>query len=325
MVSVSVIIPVFNVAKYIERCARTLFSQTLKNMEFIFVNDCSTDNSIDVLREVIEDYPQRKDYIKIFSLEVNSGPSAARNYGIEKAQGEYIAFCDSDDWVDTTIYETLYQEAVKSSTDMVFCDFYMAYSDKNEYYNVWGCTSSTKSGLVREFMASKWTVLWNMIAKRSLFEMNNLRLPLDITYCEDFYLMVKLLYYSASVKKINQALYYYNQCNVSSIMQNCHNWLGVDDMNCYLKIIDFFKSENCLDDYVKEMSWRILNAFHEDMFDQTKHKEIVKRFPTSHKYILSSPFYNSKQKILMWLITHHCRILAVLILDFRNVVNKYRY
>ncbi|MBR1792919.1 MAG: glycosyltransferase family 2 protein, partial [Bacteroidales bacterium] len=102
---VSVIVPVYNVEKYIGRCAESLMKQTLQNMEFIFVDDCSPDESIEVLNQVIQRYPNRAHQVKIVRHDRNQGFPFARSSGIKPAEGEYVAHCDSDDWVDTGIYQ----------------------------------------------------------------------------------------------------------------------------------------------------------------------------------------------------------------------------
>ena len=107
MPKISVIIPVYNVEKYIERCVRSLFEQTLGEIEYIFVDDCTPDGSIAILRRIIEDYPERKPFVSIISHEQNKGLAIARRTGVNAACGEYVAFCDSDDWVDTNMYEKL--------------------------------------------------------------------------------------------------------------------------------------------------------------------------------------------------------------------------
>ncbi len=97
MLKVSVIIPVYGVEKYIERCTRSLFEQTLDDMEFIFVNDCTKDNSIAIIERIAEEYPLRKSQIHILNHQVNKGLPIARQTGLRVATGEYIAHCDSDD------------------------------------------------------------------------------------------------------------------------------------------------------------------------------------------------------------------------------------
>ena len=124
MPKVSVVIPTYNVEKYIERCVRSLFEQTLDSMEYIFVDDCSPDNSIAIMQKVLEEYPQRKDQVKIIRHEVNQGVGAARNHGVAACTGDYIIHCDPDDWVDLNMYETMYNKAIENNADMVYCDYY---------------------------------------------------------------------------------------------------------------------------------------------------------------------------------------------------------
>ena len=123
MPKVSVVIPVYGVEKYIEKCARSLFEQTLDDLEYIFVDDCSPDGSIAVIQKVLEEYPQRKNQTKIIHHEKNGGLVAARKTGLAQASGSYIIHCDSDDWVDPAMYETLYNQAVENNADMVYCNF----------------------------------------------------------------------------------------------------------------------------------------------------------------------------------------------------------
>lgn len=123
MPKVSVIIPVYGVEKYIERCAISLFEQTLKDMEFVFVNDCTKDCSMSILEDVICRYPDRASQIKIINHEVNKGLPQARKTGVNHATGDYIAHCDSDDWVDLELYEKMYESAITNLAEITVCDF----------------------------------------------------------------------------------------------------------------------------------------------------------------------------------------------------------
>ncbi len=105
MPKVSVIIPVYGVEKYIERCARSLFEQTLDDIEYLFIDDCTPDKSIEMLKQVLEDYPHRKPQVVIHRMEQNSGQAAVRKWGMQNAIGDYVIHCDSDDWVELTMYE----------------------------------------------------------------------------------------------------------------------------------------------------------------------------------------------------------------------------
>jgi glycosyltransferase involved in cell wall biosynthesis len=118
-VKVSVCIPVYGVEKYIERCARSLFEQTMRNgVEFVFVNDCTPDKSIEILEHVLAKYPHRKEQTKIINLPENGGVGRARRIAIENCTGEYIIHCDPDDWIEPDMYEKMYCAAMKTGADV---------------------------------------------------------------------------------------------------------------------------------------------------------------------------------------------------------------
>ena len=213
MPKISVIIPVYKVEKYIEKCARSLFEQSLEDMEFIFVDDCTPDNSITIVKSVVEDYPNRKKQIKYLSHEKNQGLTSTRNLGLSVALGDYIAYCDSDDWVDIYMYEKLYNHAILENADVCFCNFQFAFKDKLDYYE---CTSvyADKTKTINSYISTVWTVIWNMIAKREILVDYELKSPENISYCEDFWLSVRLFYYANKITKVDEALYFYNQMNV---------------------------------------------------------------------------------------------------------------
>ena len=112
MPKVSVVIPIYGVEKYIERCAVSLFEQTLHDIEFVFVDDCTPDHSIEILKQVIEKYRpcfEEKNYaVRIERMSSNSGLPTVRRHGVSWCSGEYVTHCDSDDWVAPNMYELLY-------------------------------------------------------------------------------------------------------------------------------------------------------------------------------------------------------------------------
>ena len=118
-VKVSVCIPVYGVEKYIEQCVRSLFGQTLKEIEYIFVDDCTLDRSIDILSKVLEEFPERKEQVKIIRHEKNSGLVAARNTALKYVIGEYVTHCDSDDWLKNDLLEKAYNEITEANADVV--------------------------------------------------------------------------------------------------------------------------------------------------------------------------------------------------------------
>ena len=127
-VKVSVIVPVYGVEKYMERCARSLFAQTLDHVEFLFIDDCTPDRSMEILQAEIErhrDVITEKHWdVRTYRMPENSGQAAVRKQGISMATGQYIAHCDSDDWVEPAIFEKLYAAAQKSGADIVYGNYY---------------------------------------------------------------------------------------------------------------------------------------------------------------------------------------------------------
>ena len=123
MPAVSVIVPIYNVERYMEKCARSLFGQTLEDMEFVFVDDCTPDRSVEILLDVLEAFPSRKAQVKVFRMPQNSGQAMVRMKGISLATGDYLIHCDADDFVEECAYETMYRKAVAESCDIVICDY----------------------------------------------------------------------------------------------------------------------------------------------------------------------------------------------------------
>ena len=134
MLKVSVIIPVYKVEAFIERCARSLFEQTLKeDVEFIFVDDASPDYSISNIHQCLNDYPERKQQTKILVHSQNQGLPSARNTGLQVASGKYVFHCDSDDYLDGGALELMYAAAEQSQADMVWCDWYLSFAHNERY------------------------------------------------------------------------------------------------------------------------------------------------------------------------------------------------
>lgn len=214
--SVSVIIPIFNAEQSIEKCCRSLFEQTLDSIQFIFVDDCTPDNSINILNAILSEYPQRRKNTKIIHHSSNKGVGSARKTGIIHAIGDFIIHCDSDDWVEKNMYEQMYKVAKASDADIVICDFNEIYPQTtklihvNPLNNNLQCVEALLSG-------SMHGGLWNKLVKRTLYTEHKI-IPIDgLNFCEDFYLLYKLFFFAKKILFIDTPLYQYNKCNINSI------------------------------------------------------------------------------------------------------------
>ena len=178
MVKVSVIIPVYGVEKYIERCAKSLFEQTLHDIEYLFIDDCSPDNSIKILESLLDSYPSRKANTRILKMSTNSGQAAVRMRGMKEATGEYLIHCDSDDWVDHQMYEKMYNYAKSNDYDMVWCDYYRTDGINNHIITQENATD--KESLLKAFLSVKIIgSLCNRLYKRKLQDLPDFIYPQD--------------------------------------------------------------------------------------------------------------------------------------------------
>lgn len=321
MKKISVVIPVYNVEKYIERCVRSLFEQTLDNIEYIFVDDASHDNSISIIQSILAEYPHRKESVVFAKHKTNQGLAAARATGLELAIGDYIAHCDSDDWVDRNMYKDLYTKAISIDADIAMCDFIFAYQSHHKRHM---CTPFTENKLnsMQAYITNGMTPVWNMIVKRDLYIKNNITPTIGINYCEDFILSVKLLHKACKVVHINKALYYYNQQNTGSLLRSRRKEAEKEEVKAYLEVIDYLKEEGDYPLYAKQLCWRVLRAKQEWILSFEKHKTFLSTYPKSHRYILNNPMINNKLKVMMWCKTHHLGWITNGIIFFRKVLKR---
>lgn len=214
---VSVVIPVYGVEHYIERCARSLFEQTLQEIEFIFIDDCSPDNSQKKIELTLDDYPSRKAWTRIMKLPTNSGQAAVRRQGVIAATGDYVIHCDSDDWVAPDMYEKLYNYAVEGNYDVVWCDYFRSDGDKHTVISQQCGTS--KEEIVSAFLRSRLIAsVCNRLYKRRLQTLPGFIYPMA-NMTEDFVISLQLTLNAQRIGYLPEALYYY-YVNPSSICMN---------------------------------------------------------------------------------------------------------
>lgn len=209
---VSILVPIYGVEKFIERCSRSLFEQTFEDIEYIFVNDCTPDKSISILESTIKDYPVRKDQIKIVHHSVNQGIAAVRNTCLDNANGEYTLFVDSDDWIEKNMVELMYNKAISENADIVECNFYKSYEDQEICQD----ERHSKNHLTRIKNLISYNVgtfLWKLLVKRLIYESHQIRLTPNVNVGEDYILSLKLYYYAQTVTSISAPLYHYVQYN----------------------------------------------------------------------------------------------------------------
>ena len=216
MYKVSILVPVYGVEKYIERCARSLFEQTYQDLEFVFVNDCTPDRSIEVLEAVEKDYPQRENSIKIISHEKNKGLAASRNTGLDYSTGEFVVCVDSDDWLALDAIEQLIKKQMESGADMVSGDRLIHYEDKEELLSE--RKYKDREQMVLQMMQHTWDhFVTGRVFRRSLFVDNGLRWIEGYDVAEDRFMMTLLSYYSTVFGTVDKTIYHYERGNVNAL------------------------------------------------------------------------------------------------------------
>ena len=228
MIKVSVIIPVYNVAAFISCNVRSLLSQTLKEVEYIFVDDATPDDSIDILYDNLENFPNRKDSVKVIHHQENKGLPAARNTGLALAQGEYVYHCDSDDWVEPEMLENMYVAARAADADIVYCDFFLSF-EKNERYMSNPNFDTAEDMLKKGFLSGtmKYNV-WNKLVRRSLYVENGIVFPEGHSMGEDM-TMIQLAAVADKVVYVPHAFYHYVKLN-DNAYSNTFSQKKLDDI-----------------------------------------------------------------------------------------------
>ena len=205
---VSILVPVYGVEKYIECCAVSLFEQTYEDLEYIFVDDCSPDHSIDILQQVLERYPERKPQVNIVRLKENGGLGNARKVSFEQATGDYVTFVDSDDFISVSMVELLANKARETGADVIDGG-YACYSD-NRVRHLVAPSRDSQSVYLKKLLLQHVVTnqIWaRLISRRFLLEQHLFFQP-GINMAED-YSMVPRILLKARWSTIKDIIYYY--------------------------------------------------------------------------------------------------------------------
>lgn len=242
MPKVSVIVPFYNVEKYIEKCLETLVNQTLDDIEIILVNDGSKDKTVDIVKKYKEMYSNKIVYLE----KENGGLSDARNYAIPYARGEYIAFLDSDDYVETNMYKEMYEIAQKENSDMVECNFIWEYPNKARIDI--GTTYNNKHEMIEKIRV----VAWNKLIKREILEKSKVQFPKGYRY-EDVEFTYKLIPFLEKVSFCKTPMVHYVQREGS--ISNVQNKRNAEIFDVMEHVIDYYKENNLYEECYQELEY----------------------------------------------------------------------
>lgn len=242
MIKVSIIVPVYNVEKYIEKCLDTLVNQTLQEIEIIIVNDGSTDGTKQKIEKFLLAYPEKIKYLE----KTNGGLSDARNYGIPSASGKYVGFVDSDDYVELDMFEKMYQKAEEENSDMVECDFIWEYPNKQKID-----TGRIYNNKKEAFIYAR-VVAWNKLIKRETLEKSNIKFPKGLRY-EDTEFFYKLLPNLNKISFVKIPMVHYIQR--SNSIANTQNERVKEIFEIWDNIFEFYKENKLFEEYRAEIEY----------------------------------------------------------------------
>ncbi|MGH4118116.1 glycosyltransferase family 2 protein [Clostridium sp.] len=273
-VDVSIIIPVYNVQEYLSECLDSVINQTIKNKEIIIVNDGSTDNCSKILTEYKMKFPEL-----IIINQKNRGISETRNAGLNAATGEYIAFVDSDDFIEKCMFERMYNAAKREKSDVVMCN-YILYNEASHEQNTgkYVIEGNSEEGYINRTKSLEMFLIndikgyvWNKLFKRELFIDNKILFP-DFKVCEDTPVVFLLLAHSKKIFSMKEPLYYYRQREAS--LTKIYSIKSMEDMlkGCYI-MRDYIKKDEVhyeiLRPYYRVYLIKTLWAIHNKYFIQS--------------------------------------------------------
>ena len=262
MYKVSILVPIFNVEKYVEKCARSLFGQTYDNLEFVFVDDCSPDKSISILQEVQKEYPYRAHQVKLVRHEHNRGIAASRNTTLEHATGEFFCFVDSDDWLEQNAIELLVERQKSEDADIVYGNALMHASDGVSELREKDYKDNHEMMLYySRFTPCNTMVLWRRLIRASLIRDHGIREIEGLNYSEDKHLLALSAFYARVVSHLDSVVYHYNRMNEESVVASASK--NAFPLSAHLQeignmqaVVDFFRDKN--EEYFSESGRALL-------------------------------------------------------------------
>lgn len=290
MAKISVIIPCYNVAPWVERCLDSILNQTLQDVEVICIDDKSTDETALILKKIAANDSR----VKLVLLEKNSGAGAARNSGLKIAAGEYISFLDPDDYIDLDFYEKLYFKAKEEKTDIVKACLWQTNKNEPEHY---------LNTLIKRGIAWFYGEHHTAIYKHSFLKGHNISFPVDVITGEDSVFLTNVVIYKPSISLIENTFYRYYRRDDSLDSQFLSHKKALSRLNMLTHKINLIKSAN-------------LSPHDFNLFVEAQIFSHVKRLIDYHKYEIE------EDVDLFWTFLHDLNNQYDLHEEFKNNFGK---
>lgn len=247
--TVSILVPVYGVEKYIERCARSIFEQTYHNLDIVFVDDCTPDKSIEILKRVLEEYSDRKAQTRIIRHEHNRGLAAARNTAVAAAVGTFLMHVDSDDWIENDAVEELVKKQEETGADFV-TGVMVKNEDTLDYHYVEPVYKDKNDMMILILSQICHHELANRLVKRALYTDHHIKALEGVNQAEDWRLTPMLLWYANGIARLNKTTYHYfmnmeSMCNSKKSMDKALKFYH-DTYTNYSSLMTFFEDKSQL-------------------------------------------------------------------------------
>ena len=310
---VSILIPIYKVEQYLEKCLDSVFTQTYQNIDYVFVNDCSPDNSLQVLKDTICKHGIDKNRYVIIEHEQNEGIAVSRADCIKHATGDYVLFVDSDDWIEPDMVETLLEATDSGRIDIVGSDIFGDKIDGTVTYHHEHYSEDCRENLIRCLNYDINTVLWKLLIRRKLFD--NFTITPHVDIVEDYIISVKLYYFAKSFNAVPKAMYHYVQYNQERVSLQ-----KLRSINMHIKgvmeVETFCREKGIYDAEVEEKL--LLRKFNiksnfltKQLLDFDAYKSV---FPEANKIWRKIP-YSRKEKVKFWLAEKRLYFVLKILLE----------
>lgn len=311
---VSVVVPVFNASVTLPACLRSLSAQTYSRLEYIFVDDGSVDDTLEILRSFAETNNGRNRKVRILCHEHNRGVAAARNTALDNAMGEYIYYVDADDTVAPEAVATMVDEALSSRADIVGIEWFLAFSSGKRYMRQPFCKTPLEA--LQKMMSGvmRWN-LWLFLAKRSLYAENGIRFIEDMNMGEDMTVMMKLFACAKQISMLHSPFYYYNRVGNNQSLTHIYSaehvkqvTTNVYEVEHYMQNTSFYEE---LKGYVPFLKLNIkLPLLVSD--NDIHYQQWMEWFPETNIYVMCNRQLSLRTRLLQWAAVHRLFFLLKL-------------
>ena len=316
---VSILVPIYNVEQHLGKCLDSIFSQTYENLEYVFVDDCSTDNSLDVLATSLAKHNIPNEKATIIKHKANEGIAVSRNDCIKNAHGEYVQFIDSDDWIEPNMTEELVKATNEGKIDIIGCDYAKDFLSEKKTFHKENYAETCHENMLRSLNYDISTVLWKLLIRKQLF--NCFQIDPNINIGEDYIISIKLFYYANSFSCVHKFLYHYVQHNTNRLSFQIRR--SLNDHIKAVKAVEYF----CRDKEIYNERTRHLimlrkfniksNFLTKNLLDYNEYRTT---FPEANR-IWREMGYSRNEKIKFWLAEKKLYFILKMILG-KQSLNK---